>query len=72
MNLSSRPSHVPEGYHPLAQLAARFDLTENGIRLMARRGEVRAVMIRNRIYVHEPDLAEAYKPRPYPPTLNAA
>jgi hypothetical protein len=58
---------IPEGYEPLACLAARYGLTENAIRIMAARRQVRAVMIRNKIHVHEPDLVALCTPRPYPP-----
>jgi hypothetical protein len=69
--LSLRPNYIPEGYAPLAQLAPQFDMTENGLRLAVRRGQVRAVLIRNKIYAYEPDLRALFTPRPYPPQVAA-
>jgi hypothetical protein len=67
-----RPSHIPAGYEPLGQLAPQYDMTENGLRMAVRRGQVRAVLIRNKIYAYEPDLKDLFAPRPYPQPPRAA
>ena len=61
--------HVPDGFAPLPEAAERFGISQNALRLSARRRLVRALMVRNKLYVHENDLAELYAPRPYPPIV---
>lgn len=66
------PNSLPEGYVSLAEAGQRYDMTANAIRIMARRQQVRAVVIRTRIFVYLPDLEQVFTPRPYLPTANAA
>src|SRR3954453_3493102 len=63
---------LPEGYVSLAEAGQRYGMTANAIRIMARRQQVRAVVIRTRIFVYLPDLDQVFTPRPYLPTANAA
>lgn len=56
---------VPAGYATLAEAGAPFGLSANGLRQMLRRGQVRAVVIRNRIYVDTASVREVYQPKPY-------
>jgi hypothetical protein len=62
---------TPEGYAPLAEAAQNYKMTENAVRLLARRRKVRAVLIRGRIHVHMPDMEQLFQPQPYPPTKAA-
>ena len=64
--MADKPSHVPADYEPLSELAERYRLSTNAVRLMAHRGQIRAVLIRNKIYGYGPDLDALYQPRPYP------
>jgi hypothetical protein len=64
--LADKPSHVPAGYEPLKSLAEPRGLSTNAVRLMAHRRQIRALLIRNKIYGYEPDLDALYQPRPYP------
>jgi hypothetical protein len=65
-------SKVPEGYASPTEAGPKFDLSPNAIRLAARRGQVRACLIRNRLFVYVPDLERLFEPRPYPPIASAA
>ncbi len=56
---------------PLAQGAQQCDLTPNALRIAARKGQLRAVLIRGRIFVYQPDLEQLYRPVPYPPATAA-
>jgi hypothetical protein len=64
---NSNGSHIPEGYAPTAQAGQPFDLSDNAVRLLARRRQIGAVLIRGRLYVSTADLARLHEPQPYPP-----
>jgi hypothetical protein len=64
-------SRVPEGYASAVEVAPKFELSPNAVRLAARRGRIRACLIRNRLFVYEPDLEQLFEPKPYPPATNA-
>jgi len=66
------PNSLPEGYVSLAEAGQRYGMTANAIRIMARRQQVRAVVIRTRIFVYVPDLEQVFTPRSYPPQPVAA
>ena len=59
--------HVPDGFAPLPEAAERIGISQNALRLSARRRLVRALMVRNRLFVNEADLAELSAPKPDPP-----
>jgi hypothetical protein len=43
-------------------------MTDNAVRLAARRRQIRAIVIRHRIYVNVSDLVRLCEPQPYPPS----
>ncbi len=51
---------IPPDYAPLSQAAEQCDLTANALRIAARKGDVKAVLIRNRVYVFMPDVRRLY------------
>jgi hypothetical protein len=66
------PSPIPEGYQPTALAGQPFGMSDNAVRIAARRGLIGAVMIRGRLYVSVPDLRRLHKPQPYPQPPRAA
>lgn len=64
MTTSSR--FIPAGLAPLAEAAGDAGLTENALRLAARRGHVRGVLIRGRLYIDTASLQKLYEPVEYP------
>jgi hypothetical protein len=61
------PPPRPRRVRAPARGAERFGISRNALRLSARRRLVRALTVRNKVYVNEADLTELYAPKPYPP-----
>lgn len=59
---------IPAGYAAIAEAAPRFGMTDNAVRLAARRRRIGALLIRGKVYVKVADLERLFEPQPYPPT----
>lgn len=65
--LPPKGPNIAPGYFPIATLSGPYPVTANALRLMALRGQIRAIRVRNRVFAYEPDLQEIFEPKVYPP-----